>query len=430
MFKAASFFTLLLLCCGAAAELSQTGTLIDRIVAVVNEGVVLESELEEQLRNVRRGLAAQNIPLPPEDVLRAQVLESLVLKRIQLQRAERLELNISDEELNRSLAAIAQRNGFSFNELPTALALQGIDYPSYREEARTEMIIEQLRMRDVGSRISITRGEVDQMLAQRQDNAQEYEVYHLLISVDADADEETVAAAEAKAQDLYRRLQQGEQFGVLAVAHSDVPGVLTNSGSLGYRKADELPSLFADKVVGMSVGDSAEPIRSSSGFHLIMLNDVRGAERVITNQRLARHILVQPDEIMTEDSARTKIEDIAKRLAAGEDFAALAEAESDDAGSARRGGDLGWTTKGSFVGEFEAMLDRLSPGETSEPFRSSFGWHIVQLLDTREHDSTQDMQRNQAAQMLRARKFEEETQNWLRQLRDEAYVEIRLDSNS
>lgn len=411
----------------AHAELSENGVLLDRIVAVVNEGVVLQSELEQQLETVRRGLSAQNVALPPEPILRAQVLESLIMKRIQLQRAERLGMIISDDDLNHSLATIAERNGLTLSQLPGALASQGIDYAMYREEARAEMTIEQLRMRDVAPQITVSRGELERVLAQGGDN-QQYRLNHLLISAPADAPADEVAAAEQKARELVERLRAGTDFGPIAIAHSDVPGVLENRGDLGWRGADELPSLFAEQVVGMVAGATADPVRSASGFHVIQLAEVRGADRVVTNQRRARHILIQPDAVTTEAQARAKIEEIAQRLAAGEDFAALAEAESDDGGTARRGGDLGWNDRGSFVAEFEQKLDTLEPSEVSEPFRTEYGWHIVQLLETREQDTTEEARRNEAAGMLRARKFEEETQKWLRQLRDEAYVEIRLDA--
>lgn len=429
MLKNLLFAAVVAVCGIANAQLSDTGVLLDRIVAVVNEGVVLQSELEQQLDTVRRGLTAQNIALPPEPILRAQVLESLVMKRIQLQRAERLGMTISDDDLNHSLATIAERNGLTLSQLPAALASQGIDYAMYREEARTEMILEQLRLRDVAPQIVISRGELEQLLAQSGDN-QEYQLYHLLIGVPSDATEQATAEAEAKAKELVQRLRDGAEFGPIAIAHSDVPGVLQNRGDLGWRSADELPSLFAEEVVAMTPGDTADPVRSASGFHVIQLAGVRGADRIVTSQRLARHILIQPDEVTSEEEARVRIEEIAARLEAGEDFAALAEAESDDGGTARRGGDLGWADRGSFVPEFEAQLDALAPNETSAPFRSQYGWHIVQLLDTREQDTTDEARRNEAARMLRARKFEEETQEWLRSLRDEAYVEIRLDASS
>ncbi|MBT8143124.1 MAG: peptidylprolyl isomerase [Gammaproteobacteria bacterium] len=430
MFKKILLLAAISLCLPVHAELSDDGLLLDRIVAVVNDGVVLQSEFEAQLQSIRRGLNAQGVALPPEDLLRAQVLENLVLKRIQLQRADRLGLTVSDEDVNRALATIAERNGIPLSQLPAALALQGIDYNLYRNEARTEMILEQLRMRDVASRVTVSRGEVEQLLANEIGDNNEYEVYHLLIAVDADASESEIAAAEAEAAQLAGRLRNGDDFGPIAVTYSDSPGVLQSRGNLGWRGADELPSIFADQVTGMSKGEVAGPLRSNSGFHVIQLNDLRGTERVMTEQRKGRHILIQPTEVLSEDEARSRLEALRARIINGEDFATLAETESDDAGTARRGGDLGWANPGTFVPEFEAQLANLQPGELSQPFRTQFGWHIVELLDVRQQDTTNDARRNQAAQMIRMRKIEEETQNWLRQLRDEAYVEVRLDDSS
>lgn len=430
MFKKLLVATTALLSLSAQADISETGTLLDRVVAVVNDGVVLQSEFDEQLRTIRRSLNAQGVPMPPESILRQQVLESLVLKRIQLQRAERLGLSVSDEELNRTLASIAQRNGIPLSQLPAALAVQGIDYARYREEARNEMVLEQLRMRDVASRVTVSRGEVEQVLQDASNDGSEYEVYHLLIAVEDDAAESEVEAARNEAAGLAERLRNGDAFGPIAVTYSDTPGVLQNRGNLGWRRIDELPSLFSATVAGMAKGQVSEPIRSPSGFHVIQLNDVRGVDRVVVTQRNARHILIQPTEVLSDEQARQHLQELRQRIEAGEEFDLLAQTESDDTGTARRGGDLGWTSPGTFVPEFEEVLDNLQPGELSPVFRTQFGWHLVELLDTREYDGTDEARRNQAAQMIRLRKIEEETQAWLRQLRDEAYVEVRLDDDS
>ncbi|MDH3647280.1 MAG: peptidylprolyl isomerase [Gammaproteobacteria bacterium] len=424
-----------LVCCSilahqAHAQDKSSEILLDRIVAVVNEGVVLQSELARQLETANRNLNAQNIPPPPPEILRRQVLESLILRQIQLQRADRLGLAISDEEVNRSLELLAQRNGLTLSELPAALSIQGLDYSHYRTELREDMVLDQLRMRDVGSRISITRSEVDKIIAKNAPDDIEYEVLHLLISVASDASEETISEAAKISEELVTRLNDGEDFGPLAISYSASPGVLTDHGNLGYLKANALPSIFADTVVTMTPGQTAPPIRSASGFHVVQLSDIRGVEKVMTDQRLARHILIQPNQVVTSEQAKQKLVDILARLNDGEDFATIAAAESDDASGASAGGELGWASLGNFVPEFEAQLDALEKMEISEPFETPFGWHIVQLLDTRTYDSTLDVRRNQAAVTLRERKFEEEAQDWIRQLRDEAYVEIRLDGSS
>ncbi len=412
------------------AQLASEGVLLDRVVAVVNDGIVLQSELDRKMTVFRRGLSAQGVTLPPEDVLRNQVLESLVMERIQLQRAERLGLEVSDEEVNRSLAALAQQNGVALSDLPAALAREGLDYGRYREDLRKEMVLEQLRIRDVASRISITRAEVEKIVADTTPSNLEFEVQHILIATGSDATEEEIEEAREKAEELYRRLDDGADFGPLAIAYSNAPGVLTSRGNLGYLKADALPSIFADEVRRMSPGEVAPPVESPSGFHIVRLNDIRGVDKVVTRERLARHILVVPNEVVSEDEARDKLADIREQVLAGADFAGFAQEVSEDPGTASEGGELSWSPRGTFVPEFEMQLDSMDKGELSQPFRTEFGWHLVQLLDTRERDSTFDARMNQAAQALRARKFEEEAQDWLRQLRDEAYVEIRLGNSS
>lgn len=423
-------FTLLCLWLASAgfahAELSTSGQLLDRIVAVVNDGVVLQSELDRQIETVTLGLSAQGVALPPRDVLRAQVLESLIVKQLQLQRADRLELAISDDEINRSLAMVAQRNNLTLGELPAALAREGIDYARFRAELREEMVLEQLRARDVGSRVFVTRAEVDEALAKSPADDIEYEVLHILIATPADAGEEQLAAAREKADDLHKRLSDGDDFGPLAIAYSNAPAVLTNRGNLGFLKPNALPSIFAEQVMAMDPGDISAPIESPGGFHIVKLKDVRGVEKVVTEQRHARHILIQPNQVISEEQARDQLAQILERVNAGEDFADIAREISNDKGSAANGGDLGWIDRGAFVPEFELQLDGLEKNEYSQPFRTQFGWHIVQLLDRRERDATLEKRRNQAAQALRARKFEEQAQEWIRQLRNEAYVEKRI----
>ncbi|MDH3718013.1 MAG: peptidylprolyl isomerase, partial [Planctomycetota bacterium] len=345
--------TLLFLCLGcsphAVAQLSDSGTLLDSIVAVVNDGVVLQSELEQHVTNVTAGLRAQGVALPPADILRSQVLETLVMKRIQLQRADRLGLTISDEEINRSLAMVAQRNGITLSDLPAALAREGLDYGRYREEMREEMALEQLRARDVGSRIVITRAEVDKIIAGSAPDNLEYEVLHMLIATPPDAGPDEVDQTEAKADELYQRLSDGAEFEPLAIAYSNSPEVLSNKGNLGYLKSNALPSIFSDQIVAMNPGDTAVPIKSPGGFHIVQLKDIRGVDKVMIDQRLARHILIIPNEVVSDEQARQEITDISARLRDGEDFATLAKSESDDTATANRGGDLGWSNRGTFV---------------------------------------------------------------------------------
>lgn len=415
---------------GLDAAAQEQEIVLDRIVAVVNDGVVLESELNNQLRTVSLNLAQQNIAMPPADVMRSQVLESLILKRIQLQRIDSLGMNVSDEEVNRTLQLLSRQNGITLSELPAALANQGLDYATYREEVREQIALEQLRSRDVNSRVNVTRTEVDKLIANSAPDNLEYEVLHILLATAADASDEENEAQRKKAEGLYERLNNGEDFGPLAIAYSNASGVLADRGNLGYLKADALPSIFAEQIQALSPGETAPPVKSSSGYHLVQLNDIRGIEKVMTQQRLARHILVLLSEVVNEQQARQEILDIQERLRNGEDFAELARSESDDTVSANKGGDLGWAAPGNFVPEFDRQLEQLEKGGISEPFRSAYGWHIAQLLDVREHDATLDVRRNEAARALHDRKVQEESQTWVSQMRDEAYVEIRLDNNS
>jgi peptidyl-prolyl cis-trans isomerase SurA len=410
-------------------ELSTSGELLDRVVAQVDEGVVLQSELDEQMKMIAARLTEQGVDLPPPSVFRQQVLERLILSEIQMQRAKSLDIRVSDEQLNAALVDVASRHNIPFNDLPDVLSKEGIDYGVYREEMRREMLMAQLRQRDVDSRINITPRELEQYLEkqnQRLDANAEYEVAHILVSLPADATPEQIAAGQTRAQDIYRKLIQGADFEQTAVASSDARDAL-EGGYLGWLKSGEVPTLFADIIPTLGKGQISEPVRSGSGFHIIKLISLRGVEPVIVDQIHARHILIRTNEILDNASAKRKLEEIRARIVdQGEDFAAVAKAVSDDPGSAAEGGDLGWATRGRFVKEFEDMADTLKDGEISQPFQTQFGWHILQLLGTRKYDSTDDNRRNEAYQALRQRKVIEQTEVWLHRLRDEAFVEIRL----
>jgi peptidyl-prolyl cis-trans isomerase SurA len=409
-------------------ELSDAGVLLDGVAAVVNEGVVLKSELAQQMALVMSRLREQQTQLPPRQILERQILERLIMTRIQLQRAERLGIQVPDEMLNQALASIAQRNGMSLEALPRALAAEGIDYGAYRQELREQLTLDQLRQRDVLARISVTEREIDQFLSRQQNSMAEnldYDVSHILISMPSNATPEQVAEAEARVQAVYDRLEAGEDFSRLALSLSDAQSAL-EGGRLGWRKGAELPTIFADPVAGMEAGEVSEPIRTASGFHIVRLNDVRGAERVIVDQVRARHILLIPNEILDEQAARQRMEEIRDQILGGDDFGAIARAVSEDELSGAEGGDLGWATPDTYVPEFTAALERLEPGELSEPVRTPFGWHLIEVLDRRKYDTTEDLQRRDAIMALRQRKLEEETEIWLRRLRDEAYVEYRI----
>lgn len=409
-------------------ELSSAGELLDGVAAVVNDGIVLKSELQEELEQIVTRLRAQGTALPPQQVLTRQVLERLVIQQIQLQRAERNGIQVPDEMLNQALANVAERNGVTLDELPAALATEGIDYNAYRRQLRDQITIEQLRQRDVVGRIAVSPKEIDVWLAResaRPSQRMEYRLSHILVALSATATPDDIAAAQARIEDIRRRALAGEDFAELAVAYSAGQQAL-EGGDLGWRKGPELPSLFADVVPTLNKGEVSAPIRSSSGFHLVRLTDSRGGEPVMENQTHVRHILVTTNEILDDAAVRQKLADIRQRVLDGDDFAAIARVTSEDPQSAINGGDLDWNGPGRFVPAFEAAMNALAPGEISEPVQTPFGWHLIQVLDRRVHDTTADRQRFAAINAIRNSRLGEETELWTRRLRDEAFVELRL----
>lgn len=414
---------------GAVPARAADGALLDGIVAVVNEGVVLQSELEEQTAMITERLREQDLQLPPEEVLENQILERLIVTRIQLQRAERLGIRISDEMLNNALTEVAARNGISFSELPEALAAQGIPYGAYREDMRDQLTLEQLRQIDVVSRISVSPREIEQCL-ERQENTlganTDFDISHILIGVPASATAEQFETARKKAQEVYEEIRAGADFSRAAVTYSDGQNAL-EGGALGWRNGEQLPTLFTDVVIDMAPGDVSEPIRSASGFHIIRLNDMRGAmSRSEVEQTRVRHILMQPNEILDDATVEQRLWETRERILAGERFEDLAELTSDDPGSAAEGGDLGWSNPGSFVPEFEQVMSALEEGELSEPFRTRYGWHLLEVTDRRVYDNTEEVKRRNCVRAIRDARLGEETELWLRRLRDEAYVEKRI----
>ena len=411
-------------------ELSSNGQLLDRIAAVVNDGVVLNSQLEKQTEEVTTRLRQQNTELPPRNVLRQQILERLVVEEIQMQRANRLGIQVSDEMLNGALDDVAKRNNIGFADLPQALSQQGIDYRSFRDEIRRQMTLQLLRQRDVIGRINVSPRELEQFMTRQQnapDRNAEYNVSHILISVPVSASPEQIEAREARAKEVFAKAAAGEDFAQLAVGFSD-SGTNIEGGSLGWRRGSQLPSIVGEQVAKMKVGDISQPIRTPSGFHLFRLNEIRGGvQQAVVSQVHARHILLRTNELEDDQTVQQKLADIRARVTSGkEDFAAIAAVTSQDPGSAADGGDLGWAGPGTFVPEFEKQIDALSENEISQPFKSQYGWHIVQLIGRRMHDATDDVRRQRAFAELRESKAEEETELWLRRLRDEAFVEYRM----
>jgi peptidyl-prolyl cis-trans isomerase SurA len=411
-----------------ADQLSNSGLLLDRIVAVVNEGVLLQSELDTHTGLIVRQLREQNTQLPSDDVIKAQVLEQLILKELQLQRARRLGIRVPDAMLNATLSQVAARNGLSLSQLPQAMAADGIDYAAFREEMRNDMVIEALHQRDVVARIQVSEREIERYLERQESSANEqvdYDLSHILIAAPSSALPEEIAEAERRIGEIHNRLIDGEDFEELAITYSDGQNAL-DGGRLGWRKGAQLPGNFESVVGQLSPGQFSAPVRSPSGYHILKVNDVRGAEKIIVLQTHIRHILVQPDEILDDNAVRAKMERIRERIVVdGEDFADVARLESADPMSAPQGGDLGWNSPGAFVPKFEDEVAKLAPGEVSQPFRTDFGWHIVEVIDRKERDTTDEVKRERAIQAIRAGKQEQETEIWLRQIRDEAYVEVR-----
>jgi peptidyl-prolyl cis-trans isomerase SurA len=416
-------------------ELGAGGELLEGVAAVVDEGLVLKSELAERLALVVQNLNRQQAeappdqrrPLPPVAIIEQQVLDQLIVREIQLQRADRVGITVNDDLLNEALSRVSQNLGYTLEELPSVLAAQGIDYVAYREDSRKDLLIEQLEQRDVVQRISITPRELEQCLVDSDASASDafdYNVSHILISVPANATQQDIERARARINEVHDRLEAGEDFARLAVATSQAQTAL-DGGSLGWRKGAQLPTLFADRVIRMKPGDFSEPIQSAGGFQIVRLNDMRGADRTMVDQYHVRHILLRPNEILDEDAVQQKARGIRAQIVGGDDFATVAEAVSEDTGSAAEGGDLGWVSPGDTVQEFERVIASLPLNEISEPIKSRFGWHLIEVLETRSHDTTDEVKRDQCARQIRAAKAEEERELWVRRLRDQAFVDIR-----
>lgn len=406
----------------------QSAQALNRIVAVVNEGVVLQSQLDRRTDQIRQQLREQDTRLPPDDVLRKQVLERLVMEEIQLQLAESMSIRIDDELVNANLRQMAEANKMDLTRFRQVLEEEGYSFDEFREEVRKQLTIGRLHAQQVENRIQVNEQEIENLLTSMEQGAdgRQYLMSHILVALPEGASPQQIQDAQARAEDMLQRLRAGADFRQLAVAESDGQLAL-EGGSLGWREAGQLPSLFAEVAGTLARGEISEPIRTPSGFHIVRMDDVRGGdERHVVTQTHARHILIRVDELQSAAVVRNRLEQLRRRIEGGDDFDTLARAHSQDAVSAARGGDLGWSNPGDLVPEFEEEMRRLGPGETSPPFESRFGWHIVQVLERRERDSTDEFRRAQAREHVRQRKIQEETATWLRRLRDESYVELRL----
>ena len=433
-----SVFRWILLCCFAlfsTAALAQTHATkpvvkeIDHIVAVANDDVITYTELEKRMRLVKQQLQQRRAKLPPDDVLSKQILEQMIMERLQLQVAERVGIRVDDETINKVIDNIARENKFTLEQFREVLAREGYDFADFRQNIKKDITISQLRKRRVENRVTVTEQEVDNYLismANRRGSNDEFHLAHILIALPEAASPDQIQAAKQKAEAVLNRLRLGADFAETAIAVSNGQKAL-EGGDLGWRKGGQLPTLFSDTVINMQVGQMSGLIRSPSGFHIIKLLDRRSKEQRHTiQQTLARHILVRPNEVVSNAEAKQRITRLYNRIKDGADFGQLARASSDDTGSAVKGGSLGWVNPGVMVPEFEEQMNRLQPGQISEPFESQFGWHIVQVMSRRQHDDTKQFERAQARQQIGRRKSEVAVENWLREMRSEAYVEYRL----
>ncbi len=412
-----------------AEELSSTGEFLDGVAAIVDDGVVLKSQLANQIALVTKRAQDQKIPLPPAAELRTQLLERLILTEVQLQRASRMGLRISDQMVNESIGRIAAQNGVKFEDMPAILATDGIEYSAFRRDLREEITLEQLRRADVGSRIGFSDRELQMCIADLEDNVainSDYNLSNITLSMSESASNVVVQETLAEAESIVARLKDGAEFAALAIRYSDAQNAL-DGGALGWLKGEQLPSLYTNLVAELEAGDITDPIRAPNSFHIVKVNDLRSAvQRSEVDQVLVRHILVTPNEIIDDETAKQRLDDALVRLGEGEDFGEIAKLLSDDPGSANSGGEMDWSGPGTFVPEFEETVNAAEIGVVSEPFQTRFGWHIVEVMDRRVYDNTEDVKRSNCIAKIRNGKMEEETQLWIQRLRDEAYVDIRI----
>lgn len=415
---------------GAARRPANEPQPADRIVVVINDEVITLQELRARLDSAISQLKRQNTPLPQRDVLEKQMLERMVMDKVQLQYARETGLRVEDAQLEAALQRIAETNKMSLAQFRKALEIEGIVYKKFREEIRDEITIARVREREVENKIVISEGEIDNYLADETASAasstEEYKMAHILLRSPESASPEQIQKLKAKADQVLARLNGGEDFAQVAAAYSDAPDGL-QGGDLGWRKPDRLPAIFAEVAGSLKAGEVSPILRSSNGFHLVKLVAKRGGSATVAvSQTRVRHILIKVSEVLSESDAKHKLVGLRERLANGGNFAELAQSFSQD-GSAPKGGDLGWVYAGDTVPEFERAMNQLKLGEISQPIQTPFGFHLIEVLERRVQDASSDRRRTAARQALRERKLDEAYQDWLRQARDRAYVEFRLE---
>jgi peptidyl-prolyl cis-trans isomerase SurA len=414
---------------GADSAAVATSLPIDRIVAVVNEDVITQHELTRRRAHILRQLNKQGTPTPPEDVLTRQVLERMIVDLAQLQMAKETGIKVDDAQLDRTLSRIASDNKMDLTQFRAAVEKDGTDYRTFREDIRGEIIMSRLREREVDNAVAVSDSEVDAELSQeksRQVTQTEYRLQHILLLIPDQATPQQIEAKRVKAEQAAAQLARGADFGQVAAGFSEAADALSG-GNLGWRATSRLPSLFAEALAHMTPGQTSPVLKSANGFHIVKLLDTRGSSGTPqVTQTHARHILMKSKDGITDAELRQRLEALKTRIATGADFAELAKLQSEDV-SASNGGDLGWISPGETVPEFERAVNELKPGQISDPIQTPFGWHLVQVLERREGALPDEKRKIAVRQAIRARKADEAYEDWLRQIRDKAYVENRLE---
>ncbi len=413
--------------CISAPSVAQL-QLLDKVAAVVNDDVIMASELQEQVAIIYQRISASGTQPPPQEVLIPQVLEKLIQDRLQLSMGLRAGVKISDAELNQAMTRLAQQQNLSLDEFLAIAAREGLNPAALKAQMKDEMIIARVQQGQVQRRFTVTDQDIDNFLKSEEGkflSSPDVNVGHILLPVSSGADKETVQQVLDKVENLRQQANNGTDFRQLAIAHSTGQNAL-QGGDIGWRKSAQLPSIFATVLAELQPGDISAPIRSDAGFHLLKLYDRRGNTEELIQQSMVRHILIKPNEIRSEEDARIMLLDLRARIAAGEDFADLARQFSEDSGSALNGGSVGWSVPGQFVPQFEQAIQEAQINVIGEPFRTQFGWHLLQVTERRHQDFSTEIMRNQAQNVLRQRKFEEELPIWLQEIRDEAFIDIKL----
>ena len=402
--------------------------ILDKIIAIVDDDVVLQSELNRRMSSIIKQIKQSKTTAPPEDLLKKQVLDRLISERIQLSIGYNAGVRISDDELNQAIGRVAASNNLSIDQYIDRLTMEGTSLSIIREEVRHELIIMRVQQASIMRRIRVSDQELNNFLNSEEGqlvSSPDVNIGQILLAVSSNASKASVDRVSNQAIDLYQQIQDGKDFKELALSYSMDQSAL-QGGDLGWRNMAQLPKIFSQEIDLLTLGTVSEPIRSGAGFHLIKLYDRRGGDAKLIEQNLVRHILLEPNALRNKLETKKFLQQIKNQVLAGEDFEQLAKAHSEDKSSALDGGNLGWSTPGMFVPEFEATMNNIAIGEISEPFESQFGWHILQVTDRRQQDFSEEILRNRAQNLIRQRKYDEELQVWLQEIKDEAFIEIKI----